>query len=337
MSRASIVVAPLHTLSPGQYADFFALLVERAGNATRDGKPFYTCRFRDAKRIVSCMVWADSPWYEACERDWKEGQCYKLRAVYGEHERYGPQIDLHNLRMVTDADRNDGFDPSQFVDSSRFSVDEMFEELVALAKAEIRDQPLRQLVLTIYERYGRQLRELPASTKHAYTFRGGWLEHVSSLTKAVVFLADHYSTRFADMTPKLNRDLVIAGAMLHDIGRVLELSTESTVPQPTMPGKLLGYVVLGRDLVRDTSRELGNLNAELLLLLEHLMLAHLALPESALSRQPLIPEAVLLHHADNLDGQMEMSMRCLGRDHGGGPFTARDPILGKALLKHRSV
>ena len=239
--------------------------------------------------------------------------------------------------MVTDADRNDGFDPAQFVDSSRFSVDAMFEELVALAKSEIRDESLRQLVLIIYDRYGRQLRELPASTKHAYIFRGGWLEHVLSLTKTCIFLADHYATRFAEMTPKLNRDLVIAGALLHDIGRVLELSTESSVPQPTMSGKLFGYVVLGRDLVRDISRELGNVNPELLLLLEHLMLAHLALPESALSRQPLIPEAVLLHHADTLDGQMEMSMRCVSRDLGSGPFTARDPILGKALLKQRSV
>ena len=337
MNRPKIVAAALYTLTPGQYADFFALLAERVRGATREGKPFFSCRFRDARRIVSCMVWADSPWYEACERDWKEGQCYKLRAVYAEHERYGPQIELHNIRVVTDADRAEGFDPAQFVESSRFSIDVMFDELITIAKAEIRDEPLRQLVLTLYERHGGQLRELPASTKHSHPFRGGWLEHTWSLTKLCVSLADHYSAHYGDMSPKLNRDLVVAGAMLHDIGRVLELSTETTTAQPTLPGRLLGYVVLGRDLIRDAARELGNMNPELLLLLEHLVLTHLALPESHLSKPPAIPEAVLLHYADELDGKMAMHFRWLDRDQGDGPFTARDPILGKALLKQRDV
>ena len=58
------------------------------------------------------MAWQDSPWYEPCERDWQVGQFYKLRAVYGEHERYGPQLtEMQAIRPVNDADRADGFDP----------------------------------------------------------------------------------------------------------------------------------------------------------------------------------------------------------------------------------
>src|SRR5262245_45763894 len=92
MSRPKPALAPLHALTPGQHADFFALLSEKTRGATRDGKPFYTVRFRDARRSVTLMAWADGRWYEPCERDWQEGQFYKLRATYGEHERYGPQI-----------------------------------------------------------------------------------------------------------------------------------------------------------------------------------------------------------------------------------------------------
>ena len=59
-------------------------------------------------------VWLDGGWYEECERNWRDGQFYKIRGTYGEHERYGPQFDLQVLREVTDADRAEGFDPADF-------------------------------------------------------------------------------------------------------------------------------------------------------------------------------------------------------------------------------
>src|SRR5206468_5910569 len=113
MARSKPTLARLHDLTPGQFADFFVLLAERTKGATREGKPFYTCRFKDAKRTVSLMVWADSGWFEACEKDWREGHFYKVRGGYVEHERYGPQIEIVNIRATTDADRADGFDPGE--------------------------------------------------------------------------------------------------------------------------------------------------------------------------------------------------------------------------------
>src|SRR4029077_18241804 len=94
-------------------------LAERTKGATRDGKPYYTCRFRDAHRTASFMVWADGGFYEACEVDWREGQFYKIRAQYGGHERYGTQLDIQNIREVTAADRADGFDAGTLVARSR--------------------------------------------------------------------------------------------------------------------------------------------------------------------------------------------------------------------------
>lgn len=337
MLRTKPPLLSLHELTPGQFADFFALLAGRSKGATRDGKPYYSCRFRDSKRTVTCMIWADSPWYSVCEREWQEGQSYKIRGIYGEHERYGQQIEIHNIRPVTDADRAEGFDPAQVVESSRFPVDEMFDQLTALAGKEIQDEPLRRLVLTLLERHAGRLKELRASERQFYPFRGGWLEHVLSVTRNCIRLADHYLAHYPDLQPPLNRDLVIAGAVLHDIGRVLELDDDAGSPQPTVPGKLFGHVVLGRDLIRDTSRELGDVNPELVQLLEHLVLAHLSLPEWGSPRLPLIPECLILHHADDLDAKMEMYARCLSRDQSPGPFTARDPVLGKPLLKQRSV
>jgi 3'-5' exoribonuclease len=324
-------------LTPGQYADFFALLAERSKGATREGKPYYTCRFRDRRRTVTVMVWADGPWFEVCERDWREGQFYKVRGLYGEHEKYGGQVEVEMLRPVTDADRADGFNPADFVEHSRHDPEAMFAELKGLVEAHIADLPLRKLVLTLLERHAGPLKRLPASPGKFYPFAGGLLEHTLSVSRSCVWLAERYAAVHPELKPPLNRDLVVAAAVLHDLGRVAEFSDDAAAPQPTVPGRLLGHLLLGRDLVRDAAREQGDVNTELVQLLEHLVLTHLTLPEWGSPRLPLVPECLILHHADDLDAKLEMYARCLSRDQEPGPFTARDPALGKQLYKGRSV
>src|SRR5262245_39469179 len=98
MARPRPVLAPLTELAPGQTADFFALLSEKTRGITREGKPYYACRFRDARRSATFMAWADGDWFEACERDWQVGRFYKLRATYTEHEKYGPQVEVQKVR-----------------------------------------------------------------------------------------------------------------------------------------------------------------------------------------------------------------------------------------------
>src|SRR5204862_6703593 len=117
--------------------------------------------------------------------------------------------------------------------------------------------------------------------------------------------------------------------------RVVDLAGHVLAVRPTVPGRLLGHLLLGRDLVRDTARELGDVHPELVQLLEHLIVSHLTLPEWGSLRLPLIPECLILHHADDLDAKLEMYVRCLTHDNEPGPFTARDPVLGKQLLKRR--
>jgi 3'-5' exoribonuclease len=136
---------------------------------------------------------------------------------------------------------------------------------------------------------------------------------------------------------KLNRDLIVAGAILHDIGRTRELGDDIVAVDQTVEGRFLGHVLLGRDMVRDAAREQGDVNPELLQMLEHIILSHLTLPKWGSPRLPLIPEVLILHHADDLDAKMEMYARCLTQDREAGPFTAKDPVLGRALYKGRSV
>ncbi len=223
------------------------------------------------------------------------------------------------------------------MECSRYDPEVMFGELQQLARAAIGDAPLQRLVLTILERHAGPFKRLPASQGKFYPFAGGLLEHTLSVARTCLHLAERYAAHYAELSPPLNRDLVVAAAILHDIGRVLEFDPNAVVAEPTVAGRFLGHLFLGRDLIRDTARELGDVNPELLLLLEHLVLAHLTLPEWGSPRLPLIPEVLILHHADDLDAKLEMYVRCLSRDSAAGPFTARDPVLNRQLFKGRAV
>ena len=330
----------LSELRSEQLADFFALLAERTKGTTRDGKPFYICRFRDMKRSATWMVWADSDRFDECDQNWQPGQFFKIRATYGTHDKYGPQIDVHNIRAVTPADHEAGFQESDFVERSRFDSGTMFGELRGILEGSITDEPLRKLVLLLLDRHGEVLKNLPATQRHFFPFPGGWLEHTLTVVKSCLWLAEQYRAHYPDLTPPLNRDLILAGAALHELGRVVELKPGSELGEPadfTIPGKLFGHLLLGRDLVRDAIRDLPDFNPTMQQLLEHLLMSYLVIPEWGSPRLPMIPEVLILHHADDLDAKMEMYARCLRKDVSEGPFTDRDPVLGKVLLKERDV
>lgn len=332
MPKSKPPLVRLSDLAPDQLGDFFAMLSERTRGQRKDGKPYYTCRFRDARRTASFMVWSDGSWFETCDKKWREGQFFKIRAKYGEHPSYGPQLDIANIRPATEADHADGFQPLDFVEKSNYDVVAMYKELLSIAESHIADEALRRLVLAVLSRHAERLKYLPATTKHFYPFAGGLIEHILSVTHTCILLLDKYATHYQE-GPRLNRDLVIAGAMLHDVGRCLEYEGDVAHVQRSVPGQLLGHLFLGRDTVRDTARELGDVDPETMQLLEHIIVTHLALPEWGSPRLPVIPECLIIHHADDLDAKLEMYMRCLRKDTDAGPFTVRDPILGRQLFK----
>jgi 3'-5' exoribonuclease len=337
VGRSKPPLVPLGDLEPGQLADFYALLAQKTAGTTREGDPFFTCRFRDARRTVTVMIWANTAWFDECARDWAEGQAFKIRGLYTEHARYGPRAEIQNIRLASDADRADGFDLADLTRQSRIPGEEMFEQLLGLVQTHVTDGPLCRLVLTILNQRAQLFKRLPATTRHAYSFVGGLLEHTLSVTQSCIALADQYQNRFPDLRPPLNKSLVVAGAVLHDIGRVVELTEETGALDRSIRGRLVGPVLLGRDLVRDTARELGEPTSDALDLLEHVLIAHLDLLEKGSPRQPMIPECLIVHHADALDSYLEMFVSALSRDRGTGPFTARDGILGRELYKGRTV
>eukprot|EP00913_Durusdinium_trenchii_P008891 g8357.t1 len=162
-------------------------------------------------------------------------------------------IDIDRIRAVNDEDTQAGFDPSEFYPTTRFDVDEMFAELTTIAEREISDQPLRQLVLEIMSSHEDDFRRMPAASRHHHAFNGGFLEHVLSVTKTALFLADKYIAYYRDMRPPLSKSLVVAGAILHDIGKFRELTYRPQGAVYSATGRLVGHILAGRDMVREAA------------------------------------------------------------------------------------
>lgn len=322
---ARIPLRALSELVTDEESDTFALLSGKEQLTTRDGKPYWMVTFRDAQIEFTFPIWCDSVWADACREQWVVGTFYKMRAVRRE-TKYGPQLEIHRIREVAEQDREDGFDPLMCLPQSRFPPEELFRRLETLIQSEIKTESILKLVSLLLQEYRSSLLTLPAARSHHHAYVGGWLEHTLSVTETCVFLADKYIELYPDMTPPLDRDLVIAGAVLHDIGKLRELECLSTTTEYSAEGALLGHIVLGRDFVREFASNAG-LDRERQLRLEHLIIAHQRLPEWGSPRPPMTPEALIVHFADDLDAKFHMFWKALRDDPKDGPLTSdRNPL-----------
>jgi 3'-5' exoribonuclease len=320
----------LADMTDGQEADFFALLSAKEQLTTKDGKPYFRVTFRDAKREVSFPIWSDAPLAAACRDDWQVGEFYKLRAVYRE-TNFGPQLDIRRIRAVTEADATEGFDSSMCLPKARRDAAEMFDELRTLAAEGIQDAALAAIVTSLLDDHRETLLQMPAATHNHHAYLGGFLEHVLSVTQTCVYFAEKYALACPDLQPPLDKDLVIAGGVLHDIGKVRELTLTPAGAQYSAAGALVGHILQGRDMLREAAAACGlagqPLDEEKLLRLEHIIVAHQRLPEWGAPKPPMTPEALLVHYADDVDAKLQMMITAIGSEPGEGELTSnRNPL-----------
>lgn len=324
-------IVPLHQLTDGQEGDFFALLSEKQLLTTRDGKPYHRVSFCDAKREVSFPIWNDSALAKECREVWQAGQFFKLRAEYRE-TNYGPQLEIIRIRSVCDADLADGFDPLMCAPRSKCDPHQMFDDLMEIADEEIADESLRDLVKGLYEQHKEELLVLPAASVNHHAFLSGYLEHVRNVTRHTRWLARQYHNFYDDLQPPIDVGLAVAGAMLHDIGKLRELATGPAGADYTPAGRLIGHLLQGRDMLREAAAE-NPIDPEKLLRLEHIIISHQRLPEWGSPKAPMFPEALIIHYADDLDAKLQMMTNAIAQHTGEGEFTSRRNPLGQQVYR----
>jgi 3'-5' exoribonuclease len=204
----------------------------------------------------------------------------------------------------------------------------MFDELEAIVRDRIERSDLKTLVQNILNEYRKELLVFPAARHNHHAFAGGLLEHTLSVAKTALFLADKYADYYPDMQPPLDKSMVIAGAILHDIGKLREYETRPEGAFFSAEGAMIGHMLLGRDIVREAAAKLKTpLDAETLLRLEHAVIAHQRLPEWGSPKPPMTPEAMLIHYADDIDAKFHIIMSVLRDDTNPGPVTSKKNLM----------
>ncbi len=332
-SRSESKAPRLSELQPRQVAECFVLLSGKERNKTREGKPYFRVNFRDNVRTVTTMVWSDSAFFADCDANWQTGQFYKVRGRYVETD-YGPQLELERIRPLEPSDETAGFRASDLVPATRFDVEAMFADLLDIAQQRISEPLLRRLVLELLDEHQTDIKQIAAAAKNHHAFTGGFLEHVLSVTRTAIFFADKYADYYPDMQPPLNKSLVVAGAILHDIGKLRELTYQPQGSTYSAEGRLIGHILLGRDMIRDKARTISDFDPETLLRLEHVIVAHQNLPEWGSPIGPHTPEAMLVFHADDLDAKFhELAVMLQTPPQTGEEFTSRDNPLRRGIFR----
>ncbi len=233
-----------------------------------------------------------------------------------------PQFTIHRMHRVDAAT----VDPADFFPTSQRDPEEMFVELRGLL-SQMQNADLRTLLNLFLddEQIAARFKKAPAAKYIHHAYLGGLLEHVLSLVKLCRLIAPHY--------PGIDADLLIAGAVLHDIGKIYELSYDRSFGY-TDEGQLLGHTVIGYRMLQEKFQQLPAFSRRLRTLLEHMVLSHHGQLEFGSPKVPLFPEALLLHYLDDLDAKMECMRALIANDrHNEGHWTNYSASLERVVLK----
>lgn len=300
----------------------FYLCARRETRVDRAGKEFMTVVLQDLSGQIPAKVFDN---VAALKEEFEPGEFVKVQARANRHFQKLELI-LDKIRRVDPAgDRADGFREDDCIPCAPRPIDEMWAELQALV-ARVTNPWVRQLLTAILERHGDRLRIWPAALTVHHAYRGGLLEHVLKIAEVGTTLATAYG---AD--PDLV-DLVMAGAVLHDLGKVEELCYDG-VTSYSRTGNLLGHITIGVMMARDEMRGIEGFPADLQTRIEHLVVSHHGERELGSPVEPMTEEAFILSAVDNLDATLHQVRRHMIDAGGEGDFTPYHPRLKRVLLK----
>ncbi len=322
MAATGIVVIKLSDLVDGQEAVCFGALFKKTRGVTKSNQPYLKCLFRDKRAVLEAPLWHDHRLFREADA-WPEGVAYRLHVLARHDLRFGMQVEILSARPAIEDDTRDGYDFFDLVPTSRIPPDELLRKLDQLIERYIDHPALKNLVQNILNEHVALLTRMPAAQNFHHSYTAGLLEHIWSMTRIAGFLADHYAKYYDDLNPPLNRGLLIAATILHDIGKLRELEYDPFEAKYTTEGCLIGHVLMGRDMVREAAQKIEGFPTELLLRLEHAILAHHGKREFGAPVLPQTLEALILSYVDELDAKVNMVARHSMDSQDGNPFTER--------------
>jgi len=311
-------VSNIANLKAGDSVETFYLIKRSQQGVTQQGKPYMTLYLQDRSGEIEAKLWTVSK---------EDMQVLKPEALI---KVKGDVIDYRNkkqmkIAMYRLATEQDGLNAKDFVEKAPIDEDTLFESIMDYT-LKIENGAMQRIVRKLLSKYKTEFLTYPAAMTNHHDFVSGLAYHVHYMLRTAEALCDIY--------PSLNRSLLYSGIILHDIGKVKELSGPIGTTYTT-EGNLIGHIVIAVEEISMIAAEL-EIEGEEVMLLKHLILSHHGKLEYGSPKVPMLKEAEILHFIDNIDARMMMMDKHLDNTD-KGMFTERIfPLENRNLFKPES-
>ncbi len=256
---------------------------------TRAGKTYYSVRLQDRTGTIEGKIWDLNDGiahFEAGDYVKIDGSVVTFQG--------GLQLNIRRVRKCQEGEYN----PIDYVPTSTYDIEEMYGEVLSHVHA-VENEYIRQLLEKFFvedKDIVRKFKSHGAAKSVHHNFYGGLLEHTLGIVRICNFLAKSYE--------EVDHDLLVAGALLHDIAKIKEM-TELPIIEYTEEGQLLGHIVMAVEWINEKIGEISGFPKPLAAMIKHMVLAHHGELEYGSPKKPALLEAVLLHYADNIDAKVK--------------------------------
>jgi len=304
-------------IRPGDIINDSFLAFEKNMAVTLKGNPYLNLRLRDKTGEIDGRVWDNA---EALSSAFKRGDVIFIKAKATSY-RDVTQLTITNIAVLDD----DAVDPADYSPQSRSDRDEMFGALKEIVSS-VANPSLRALLDALFDdpEIAGALRTAPAAKGFHHSYIGGLLEHTLSVTRVLDAIVPFY--------PQADRDLVITGGILHDIGKISELSFTKMIDY-TDEGRLIGHIVLGLELLNRKIAGIEGFPENLAMKLRHIMVSHHGELEFGSPKRPKTLEALLVNYVDDLDAKANAFREFMNDADDDSDWTPYHRLLERFLYK----
>lgn len=307
----------INQINAGDVLSDCYVLTEKTMAQKKDGSNYLNLVLSDRTGSIKGVVWDN---VEKIASQSETGAVVAVRGHVGQY-RNNLQVVIKEMTMVPLEET----DPSDFMLSTERDVHQMFERVVALSES-LDAWYLKALFRAFWEdnAFAAQFKKAPAAKKMHHAYIGGLLEHTLSMAVLADKIAGHYNG--------IDRDLLVSGALLHDIGKTREFSYEMGIDYSD-EGRLVNHIVIGLQMIEEKIRTIASFPEEPALLLKHMVISHHGSRELGSPEPPKTMEAVMLNCIDEMDSRVQAVREFMGKEDPGETWTSFHRLLGRHFYR----
>jgi len=284
---------------------------------TRSGKTYLSLRLVDKTGTIDAKIWEMNNDIQSFE----EGDMVKIDSNIVTYQNE-LQLKINKLRRSREGE----YIPGNYIPMTDKDIDALYNDVLDIIKS-ITHQHIRQLLenILVKDSVRAEAFKTRSAAKHMHhAYMGGLLEHTISVAQICDFMSGRYK--------HINRDILMCSALLHDIGKIYELS-EMPINDYTDDGQMLGHIIMGCEMVTLEASKIPGFNHELASMIKHCIISHHGEYEYGSPKLPSTTEAILLHYADNMDAKLKIYEETFDSDKTPGPWTGYIKAMNRYLRR----